>query len=320
MARSSRHVLGACCLAALLAMAVRGHAAERTNGVTGTGTTITILEPQDGAVVMSDRIIVRGTVASQTGEVGVYVSTEKRGRRGFVSGNRWAGEASLHQGKNAIDIVALDGMGGQARVRISVTVPLSRFASLELLAVPFSGVPPLKVRWSFSGGAPRPLVRFEFDETGGGTFGRPMAKFEDVEVTYTTAGLLFPVLRATDDQGNQYTTTTPLNVLPRDQTDALIRARWDGMKAALMRGDIEAALAFFTPAAQDGYRKAFTALGASVPQVARDMRDIQLISVREDEAQYRLRRSETVQGQPTEITYYVYFVLGGDGVWRIRQF
>ena len=160
-----------------------------------------------------------------------------------------------------------------------MTVPPGRYPSLELPPVPFSGVPPLKVRWSFSGGAARPLVRFEFDETGGRTFGRPMATFRDVEVTYTTPGLPFPMLRATDNQGNQCAVTTPLNILPRDQKDALLRARWEGMRAALMRGDIEGAVSFFIPVSQEGYRRAFTALSSTIGQIGRDMRDIRLISL-----------------------------------------
>lgn len=85
MGRPRGHMLGTCCLAGLVATAVWGHAAERIVGGTGTGMTITVLEPQDGAVVPSDRIIVRGRVTSQADEVGVYVGTEKRERRGFVS-------------------------------------------------------------------------------------------------------------------------------------------------------------------------------------------------------------------------------------------
>ena len=37
-------------------------------------------------------------------------------------------------------------------------------------------------------------------------------------------------------------------------------------------------------------------------------------------AKYRLRRQQTVGGLATMITYYVYFSVDSDGIWRIDSF
>ena len=49
------------------------------------------------------------------------------------------------------------------------------------------------------------------------------------------------------------------------------------------------------------------------------MRPIQLISVNNHLAKYRITRERIIQGQPFDITYYVLFCRSADG-WKIVNF
>ena len=64
----------------------------------------------------------------------------------------------------------------------------------------------------------------------------------------------------------------------------------------------------------------FTLLQDQIAQIASDMEEIELVYLTGRQAQYRLRRTETADGQPVRVTYYIYFIQGTDGIWRIRDF
>src|SRR4029453_13491153 len=116
------------------------------------------------------------------------------------SGSEWAGEIPTRAGANTLTAVALLGNGAEATA--SVTVTASEPEPLVTLhADPGAGLVPLTVTWRVASRAPRPLVRFELDPTGGGTYGAPSASLDSTESVYPTAGPMLPTLRATDDQG-----------------------------------------------------------------------------------------------------------------------
>lgn len=92
------------------------------------------------------------------------------------------------------------------------------------------------------------------------------------------------------------------------------------MKTALMQGNVDTAVSFFTSTQQDRYRTLFTALGSSISQIAANMQDIQLIYLEEGVAKYRLPRDQIYGGQATTFVYYVYFVQDGSGIWNLHSF
>jgi len=92
------------------------------------------------------------------------------------------------------------------------------------------------------------------------------------------------------------------------------------MKKRLLDKDIEGALSFFLPISQQRYREIFNALGSSVIQMVQDMQNIQQVYLRQNVAKYRIRRSEMINGQSVEITYYIYFSVDAQGIWKIAYF
>ena len=92
------------------------------------------------------------------------------------------------------------------------------------------------------------------------------------------------------------------------------------MKATLISGDIEAAVAFFTALRQDRYRTVFNMLAPQIAQIARDMEDIELIYVFDGIAKFRIRRTQSYGGQLLRLTYYIQFIQDGSGRWSIDTF
>jgi hypothetical protein len=174
------------------------------------------------------------------------------------------------------------------------------------------------VSFSLNGGPVPVTIELDFD--GDGTVDFIGTTLQDASFTYTLPGLYFPSVTITDVGGARITATTGVNVLARDQMDALLKGKWDGLKTALMASDINGALSYFLPLQQDRFRTLFTALSAQIAQIAQDMQDIQLIYVIENEAKYRLPRTQLYGGQVVTLTYYVYFIQDDTGLWRVAGF
>jgi hypothetical protein len=278
--------------------------------------TITITSPANGATISAASVQVRGTVNGATSEIDVSVN----GSPAFVNSGQWVAEVPVTVGSNILEARATDSLGGSSSVRITITVSPAAPSALRLLATPESGVVPLTVTWQVLNQTGQNLVQFEFDPTGSGSFGSPGSTFDGTRTTYTTSGLFAATLRATDDKGTQYTATTTVNGLARDQMDALLRGKWAGMKAALTAGDIEGGLLFFTSWQRPRYRTLFTGLSGQLAQIVQDMQDIQLVHLVESRAKYRLRRTQLYGGQVVTLTYYVYFIQDASGRWYIEEF
>jgi len=288
--------------------------AEQTFTVTGLSLTIT--SPADGASINANRVQVRGTVAGTVGEVGVSVN----GFPAQVNNGQWAVEMPLVVGPNNIKATATESRGGSGTLQITVNVPQAVSPPLQLFATPEGGLTPLTVRFSAQDQTGRSLVRFELDVEGDGAVDVVTTTFQDVPVIYSKPGLLYPVLKATDEQGIQYTADTAISVLGREQMDVLLKGKWNGMKAALLASDVEGALLFFAPEQRSRFRTLFLGLSTQISQIAQDMQEIQLISLIENRAKYRLRRTQLYGGQQVNFTYYVYFIQDAAGIWHIEEF
>ena len=137
----------------------------------------------------------------------------------------------------------------------------------------------------------------------------------------TTPGIYYFTAEAIDNQSSTYTDTIAVVVLDQAQLDALLKAKWNGMKTALINRDLDGALAYFADGTKDNYQQIFSLLTEDKLQgIASGMREIEKIHFEENRAKYGINREETVQGILHDITYYIYFVKGGDGIWKIESF
>ena len=89
--------------------------------------------------------------------------------------------------------------------------------------------------------------------------------------------------------------------------DAQVRAVYEGMVSRLRAGDIEGALAFFTPGAAPQYREIFEDIGADLPSVANMLGTLTGGSVMGPLAEYLLVRD--LEGGVKQ-GFFVYLVRG----------
>jgi len=121
-------------------------------------------------------------------------------------------------------------------------------------------------------------------------------------------------------QGETYTDTIAIQVLIEAELDALLRAKWNGMKTALVNGDIEGALNLHHEAFKDRYESIYNLLGNDLPILAQEMLDIELIFAEGDRAKYAINRDHDIDGQIVTVTYYIYFSKDGNGLWKIERY
>jgi hypothetical protein len=129
-------------------------------------------------------------------------------------------------------------------------------------------------------------------------------------------GIYHFTAEVTGPDGAIYEDTSAITVLNKEQLDALLKAKWEGMKVALAEMNVEGAVATFLGSSRERFRYIFTTLLSSLPDIAAAMRSIEMISLEGGVAEYRIKRMENVG----EVTYYIYFVLDENGVWKIQQF
>jgi len=276
------------------------------------GVTLGISEPGEGAQVPAGPVLVRGRVEASGAEVGVTVN----GLPAAVQGTAFATLVPVAFDTTSLTAVATTSTGATASHSIAITV--SGKSATTLLASPQSGVAPLTVRFSLLGAAAPAALALDFDGNGTTDFTGPT--LDGQTFTYTLPGIYLPGASVTDAGGAQSTATAVVNVLAPGQMDVLLKGKWDAMKVALIRNDIEGALQFFTQEQQPRFRTLFTGLSAQIPQIAQAMQDIQLIYLIENQAKYRLPRIQFYGGQLVTITYYVYFIKDDVGFWSIRDF
>jgi hypothetical protein len=273
---------------------------------------IAIASPAAGAIVPIGALAVTGTVAVEGGETGVTVNDVSA----VVQGGMFAAIVPVDGTTTSLIAVARSASGMSATHTIDISVSAVPLPGMALVVNPNDGVAPLRVSFT----APRAGVSVTLDYEGDGVADFTGSSLDGQAFTYTRPGIYSPVAVVTDGAGRQTTATGLVNVRDRAQLDDALKARWNDMKAALVRGDVETALAHFTPGQQPRFRTLLTALGSQAAQIAQDMEDIHLVYAIEGHAKYRLRRTQPYGGQMTTLTYYVYFVQDDAGAWTIAGF
>jgi len=158
------------------------------------------------------------------------------------------------------------------------------------------------------------------DFEGDGIVDYTGTSFENISFTYNSEGIFYPTLTVTDNQGITYSDTIAITVLSKTEIDALLKGKWDGMRTALANQNIVQALNYHLDETKQIYSDIYTAFFDQLPQHAQEMQDIQLIYAKNNTAKYRLRENELYGGTIETITYYIYFVVDKDGLWKIYRY
>jgi hypothetical protein len=280
---------------------------------------IEIISPLNGTTVNKSKAIVYGKIYEQTGETGVVVN----GVLAEVQGCDFATIVPLQLGQNILTAIATTVDGVQVQTSVTIYTAMQQ-EMIRLTVYPSSGIlkPPantLDVTFEAETYLANPVPSYSWDFNGDGV-AEMTGPDSKVVAQYQYPGLYFPRVMVIDTQGNPYSETTIVNVLSKEEMENLLRAKWDGMKQALANQNIDGALNYFAQESMELYNEIFTAIYAQLPQIVQEMQDIQLIYVENNTGKYRIRKSESYGGQTLSITYYIYFTLDRDGIWRIYKF
>ncbi len=273
---------------------------------------ITITSPSAGEIISKPEIVVKGNIINFTGnETGVTVN----GKAANVYGSQFvANNVSLVEGVNAITVIAKDTANNTATASVTVNA-VTTGSYVKLSSNIESGIAPLTVNFSASTSNFTP-ASYQMDYEGDGVVDYTGTTFENISHAYTSEGIFYPTVTVTDDQGNTYSDTIAITALSKTEIDTLLKGKWGGMKGALAEGNVEKILTYFLISSQERYRYIFTSLINPLADIAAGMQSIEMISLKNGVSEYRIKRLEDVG----EVTYYIYFVLDENGLWKILQF
>jgi hypothetical protein len=283
--------------------------ARRSFSVSG-GLEVTITDPAGATAVPSGLLLVRGTVAPGGIDAGVTVNGVVAARQG----SSFAAMVPVTAPSVTLTAVATAASGDTASRAVTVAVSDLGDNALALRAHPGTGGVPLTTSFALIG-VPVP-ARIELDFDGDGQTDFDGATLDGQTFTYTAPGLFFPRVRVVDDQGTAFTATGLVEVLDPAALETVLQARWSGLRNALSRDDVAAAVALFAGASRDAYRDQLTALAGAgaLPQVAVDLGPIFPVKVLDRAAEYELRAVQ----RGVLYSFHVLFVIDTDGVWRLR--
>jgi hypothetical protein len=270
---------------------------------------VSITEPSAGQSVPEGMLLVRGAVEAGGAEVGVVVN----GLPATVQGTRFAVLLPITADVTKVTAVATTVNGASATAETPVSVVAAPPPVVVLDAFPPGGPPPLTVTFSVQNNTGRTLVSYELDVDGNGIADLTPTTFDNVQTTYNTQGHFVATLRALDDQNQSYTARTMIAV---SAPPALV-PKWEGMKDALRRGDIPAALGFIHSSARERFRKVFDSLPSDrLALIDQYLTTIEPVEIGYNGAEYKMlrRRGEDM------LSFPVWFQIDADGIWRLVMF
>ncbi len=281
---------------------------------------LSLLTPADGAAVAVPLVAVSGTLIGPPevkltldgDPIAFDVTHAGTGADPFP----WQGVAYLDEGENTVVVTAIVG-GATPPLSRQVLVTYDRAAEpVDLQAVPSSGTPPLTVSYQLADSLSEDVFIVELDLDGDGTYESEHPSVPDtLSWTFDTPGEFTPSVRITRNGGAVVTAETTVSVDSFAIVDAVIRARWGQFTSSLAEGDIEGALLLV-----DGddtrakYRRALSEISTELPVIAAT--PIRAVSIQGAVATYLALR--TIAGE--QRGFWVTFLRGADGVWRIAQF
>lgn len=131
----------------------------------------------------------------------------------------------------------------------------------------------------------------------------PIAPAEETVYTLTASG-----------PGGTATTQVTVRML-----DQVLRGVWEGMRGALLSGDIDHAVSHFADDSQSSYRELFSFLSTQLGEISQEIAGIEYLGLLNGMAIYRVKKMEVIDGAEVEISYRIHFA-NLDGEWKIWEF
>lgn len=272
---------------------------------------IEITEPQSGGTINKEKTMIKGTIKSKATDVGITVN----GIPAEINGGTWVALVPLTVGQNTIEAKATDSAGNTATQTITINTASTQ-QSVTITTNPNSGIAPLNAAFSIDTSISNTVTSYKIDFDGDGITDMETTITSGISHTYDTSGIYYPTVTVIDNQGNTYMETTAINVLSKDEMNTLLKGKWDGMKGALISGDIENALSYFVGGSKDRYREVFTGLGSKLSSIFSSITEVKLNKLYGKVAECGAIRTEA----GGRYSYPVTFAKDENGIWKIMGF
>ena len=255
--------------------------------------------------------MVQGTITNATAyEIGITVN----GVLAMIYNNQFvANHVPLDEGENTITATATDTEGNTAAASINVNA-LTTGDYIKITADTESGISPLETTLRVEGSVS--FTESSLTHTGPGevqVLENPGP--EEYRVQMTTPGIYYFIAEI-EYQGEIYADTVAIQVLSEEELDALLRAKWNGMRQGLAQNDIDSAVSYFAESSKENYREMFTILSDNLTQIEQELSDIQFIGVTKNSVEYDIR----ITRDGDEYSFHLLFARDEDGLWKIRSF
>ncbi len=272
---------------------------------------IEIHSPASGAWMQGPDVLIEGAIADPVaGEMGVRVN----GVFAMVyAGHFVANHVPLEQGENTITVELFDSEGNVGETSITLNGSMAE-DYIRISAEPDSGFAPMETVLKVDG-------TFDFTAASLTCSGPEEAEIltntgREFAVRLVNPGVYYLTANAQNDHGQTFTDTIAIEVIDRAAFDAFLKTKWQGMRDALVAGDIGAAANFFEEGSRDRYEGIFTSLESRLPQVAEGLNNIQLIKMQGRSVEYDIRTIKNGK----EYSNALIFVRDQKGLWKIWRF
>jgi hypothetical protein len=202
----------------------------------------------------------------------------------------------------------------------TVSITDSSVASEVILSVTpeYVGVGSLSAtfQYTYTGSTPLQLVEMSYagEPFNGGVSGDQISGFIP-SYNYPSPGVYQASIRLTDTNNTQYTATVYVVVEDPVQLDSMFQSVWGDFTSALTNQSESAAMNDLDYTAQQNYAPVFDALMSRMPGIVSNFSPLLESSLSSTTAEYAVVRNQSGQNN----LYFVYFVQGSDGVWRLES-
>jgi hypothetical protein len=274
--------------------------------------TLKIRFPQNDDTISRADIRVEGTVTNATGgETGVVVN----GVLANIFGDEFvANHVPLIEGSNTITAIAMDVDGNTETASVTLN-GVKGENYIRITAGSELGIPPFEAVLTLESSLD--LTNASLTYTGPAEVEFLSTSANEYKVKIITEGNYTFTARITDATGTLYEDTMVVTIMSRSELENRLGSKWDGMKSALVGGNIEMALKYFVGGVQDRYRAVFMELGDTrVNSIFSNILEIKLYTLSEGTAGCGAIRRES----GGLYSYPVTFVQDENGIWKIMGF
>lgn len=268
---------------------------------------VAVANPVSGVTISGDTVLVSGEFRGQI-NTGITVN----GVVASISANQFYATVTLQPGVNTITVTATSPDGATASQ--AVTVTSSGPNPFRAIAEPAEGAAPLKAGFRVESTSGKTVQKIDADFDGNGSVDLTVSDLNAVlEFSYTTPGVYAAKFLITDSQGISYSAQATVVVQDPVALDQQFKAIWDGMNNALIAQNKSLALTYLNQSAQAKYGPVFDVLLPDFPAIIASYSGLQRVTVTSGVGEYAINRM--IDG--VDQIFFVYFLQGQDGIWRL---